>query len=320
MSLLRSLKLTVNKIDLKPFTYINRFYSKMSAIQTAAILIIGDEVLNGKIKDTNSHFFSKLMFNKGVNVRKILVIGDEESEIVESVKALTQKYDFVLTSGGIGPTHDDITYESIAKSYELPVSIHQDTVKRMERVKGSKKWKAINEATMRAQLRMATFPDGPNVEALFLDEKLWLPIVGVDKKLFILPGVPQLFQSLLTSLVDGPLKSRFAKAGENNYLRFFVTTKFSESKLSSFLSTIQSESDDYIVKKYGKEAAFLNSIKIGSYPHMGIKLNTISLLGKAQERELLRDLVAKTVKELEGTEIDEAEESLNSQDSRKFIE
>ncbi|KAH3686050.1 hypothetical protein WICPIJ_002969 [Wickerhamomyces pijperi] len=292
----------------------------MSAIETAAILIIGDEVLNGKIKDTNSHFFSQLMFNKGVTVKKILVIGDEESEIVESIRDLSQKYDFVLTSGGIGPTHDDITYESIAKSYGLPLSIHQETAKRMERIKGAEVWKSIDDTTMNAQLRMATFPEGPNVEALFLDEKLWVPVVGIDKKVFILPGVPQLFKSLLTNLVDGPMKSRFEKAEENNYIRFFVTTKFPESKLSSFLGSIQTESDAYIREKYGAEGASHNAIKLGSYPHMGIKLNTISLLGRSSERSYLRELVARTVKELEGTEIDEKQEYSNSQDSRKITE
>jgi molybdenum cofactor synthesis domain-containing protein len=88
---------------------------------TAACLIIGDEVLNGKTKDSNSHYLSKLCFSYGIQLKRIEVIPDDCGDIVKSVKNLVAAHDFVFTSGGIGPTHDDITYKSIAKAFYMPL-------------------------------------------------------------------------------------------------------------------------------------------------------------------------------------------------------
>lgn len=78
-------------------------------VKTAGCIIIGDEVLNGKTNDTNSNFLAKLLFDVGVDLKRIEVIPDEEEEIVEAARRMVDKYDFVCASGGIGPTHDDIT-------------------------------------------------------------------------------------------------------------------------------------------------------------------------------------------------------------------
>merc|ERR1712093_135831 len=102
-------------------------------IHTAACLIIGDEVLGGKTVDTNSAYMAKFCFQLGMALKRIEVIADDEDEIVEAVKRMSTNYDFVVTSGGIGPTHDDITYQSIAKAFSLPLILHDEAYAKMKK-------------------------------------------------------------------------------------------------------------------------------------------------------------------------------------------
>ncbi|KAI7688006.1 Molybdopterin binding protein, partial [Hortaea werneckii] len=103
-------------------------------INTAGCIIIGDEVLGGKTVDTNSAWFAKYCFSLGINLKRVEVIADDESEIVEATRRMSHNYDMVVTSGGIGPTHDDITYQSIAKAFSLPIVLHEKAYERMKRL------------------------------------------------------------------------------------------------------------------------------------------------------------------------------------------
>jgi len=261
--------------------------------------IIGDEVLNGKIQDTNSRFFAKYCFSKGIEVKKILVVGDEEDEIIESIKSLALKYDFILTSGGIGPTHDDITYQSIAKAFNLNLVLHQETVEKMIKLR-KKTSPILNKEAQDAQYRMATLPQGDDVENIYLNDELWVPVVGINQQIFILPGVPQLFESLLTRLIENHLIKRIPN--DNKFIRYFVTTEFSESEIAPKLTSLQSKAinDGY------------NDVKIGSYPHMGLNLNTISILGRFKNDDYIRKVVDYSVEQFKGTEIDPTQEEENS--------
>lgn len=259
-------------------------------IQSAAILIIGDEILNGKIRDTNSYFFTNFLFKKGIEVRKILVVGDYEDEIIEAIKLL-DKYDLVITSGGIGPTLDDITYESIAKAFDQPLKLHEETVVKMKKL--SKRKAVLNEQEEKAQLRMAIFPE--NAKVTFLDNELWVPVVSIKDKFYILPGIPQLFEKLLTLL----LQHLNPRIESNNFKRYFIKTKLTESQISPFLSILQNKSES-------------RNIKIGSYPHMEHDFNTVSILGREKHDEFIRNLVKETEIALEGEEINEETEKFYS--------
>ncbi|KAK4692505.1 hypothetical protein P7C71_g4719, partial [Lecanoromycetidae sp. Uapishka_2] len=103
-------------------------------IHTAGCIIIGDEVLGGKTVDTNSAYLAKFCFKLGMSLKRVEVIGDDEAEIVEAARRMSDNYDFVITSGGIGPTHDDITYQSIAKAFELKLVEHQAALDRMKKL------------------------------------------------------------------------------------------------------------------------------------------------------------------------------------------
>src|SRR5688572_4598 len=89
----------------------------------AAMLVIGDEILSGRTKDRNIGFVADTLTDIGVDLMEVRIVADDEAAIIEAVRALATQYDFVLTSGGIGPTHDDITADSVAKAFDLPIGI-----------------------------------------------------------------------------------------------------------------------------------------------------------------------------------------------------
>ncbi|KAF8688485.1 Molybdopterin binding protein, partial [Rhizoctonia solani] len=171
-------------------------------IKTAACLIIGDEILNGKTHDSNSNYFAKFCFERGVALKRIEVIADDEGEIVEASRRMVKNYDFVVTSGGIGPTHDDITYASLGVAFNNPLVLHQPTLERMYEMSKHRP-ETLNQTQEQrtARERMALLPEGPGAEALFVCEDLWVPVSRLQGKLYVLPGVPSLFQKLLDGMV-----------------------------------------------------------------------------------------------------------------------
>lgn len=283
---------------LNPIKSIFRRSLPMSAhpISTAACLIIGDEVLNGKIKDTNSNYFAKFCFGKGIEVKHIAVVPDEEQDIIETIQRLSSRYDFIVTSGGIGPTHDDITYEAIGKAFNLPVALDESVAARMRKL-GKSKIDPNNKEAMAAQLRMATIPIGSNVDTIYIAEDLWVPVVSINNKVHILPGVPQLFTRMLDGLspyIEGRLPS-----SDQQLIRFYVATKLRESEMAPYLTRKQAEVDS-------------KGIKLGSYPHMSIGINTVSIIGKESHREYLREIVKDVEEKLQGTEVSKEEEEKHS--------
>src|SRR2546426_437180 len=95
----------------------------MSEIVTAGILVIGDEILSGRTKDKNIGFIAEYLTNIGIDLREVRVVADEESDIVDALNALRRRYTYVFTTGGIGPTHDDITAGSVAKAFGVSIDV-----------------------------------------------------------------------------------------------------------------------------------------------------------------------------------------------------
>src|SRR5271168_5350179 len=104
---------------------------------TAAVLVIGDEILSGRTKDRNLGYIAEYLAGIGVDVKEARVVGDVEAEIVAAINALRARYDYVLTTGGIGPTHDDITADAVARAFGVPIYEHPEIIAMMtERWKG----------------------------------------------------------------------------------------------------------------------------------------------------------------------------------------
>jgi len=202
------------------------FYDKR-----AVILIIGNEILNGRVQDTNSHYFCKKLFELGVRVCRILTIPDDELIIAEEVKTLSPQYDFIFVAGGVGPTHDDITLASIARGLNRPLVLEpvlEEIIRRHCRDEHDIFW-----------LKLAQVPEGTE---LIGTEKLTFPVLKI-MNIYIFPGVP------------GILERKFEGIQEEfrcpPYYRHEIEVKANEAHLVPILNSV--------VKKFA-------DIQVGSYP------------------------------------------------------
>lgn len=198
--------------------------------KTAGIVIIGNEVLSGKTLDINSHFFCTELRRLGVEVQKISTIQDEIELIGQEVAAFSKRFDFVFTSGGVGPTHDDVTIDGIAEGFGLKVVRHPDIERRMRQRLGDQ----VNEA----RLRMANVPEGAT---LLATEALFAPIVNIYN-VYIFPGIPKILQERFHAIKerfrDAPyyLKNVYVKYGEGVIAEMLnsLLVKFPQLMLGSY--------------------------------------------------------------------------------------
>ncbi|HYE75350.1 MAG TPA: molybdopterin-binding protein [Blastocatellia bacterium] len=149
---------------------------------TAAILVIGDEILSGKTDEQNARFLIRELHELGVSLRRILTISDDIEEVAEATKELSSRYDHVFTSGGVGPTHDDVTIVGIAQAFDVPIVRHPELEERLRKYFGDD----VNES----RLRMADVPKG--AELIQAEDLKW-PVLVV-RNVYVLPGVPDLFR------------------------------------------------------------------------------------------------------------------------------
>ena len=162
--------------------------SAQSEIVTAAVLVIGDEILSGRTKDKNIGFIADYLTAIGIDLKEVRVISDDEAEIVAAVNALRARYTYVFTTGGIGPTHDDITAECVAKAFGVPIDYHPEAVailkERMAKIGGE-----LNEA----RLRMARIPQGA---ALVKNKVSGAPGFWIEN-VIVMAGVPSIMQAMV---------------------------------------------------------------------------------------------------------------------------
>lgn len=155
---------------------------------TAGIIIIGNEVLSGKTQDINSTFLCRELRSLGVDVRRIIVIPDERELIGSTAAAFSDEWDYVFTTGGVGPTHDDVTVEGIALGFGVPAVIHPHLEKRLQDRYGNE----LNSA----RLRMALIPE--NSELLGLGS-IFAPVIRY-RNIYIFPGVPRILQERFAAI------------------------------------------------------------------------------------------------------------------------
>jgi molybdenum cofactor synthesis domain-containing protein len=200
--------------------------------KTAALIVIGNEILSGKVADTNSTFLARELRSVGVTLRRIVVVPDELDEIAGAIRDLQPRHDVVFTSGGVGPTHDDVTIAGIALGLGRPVVRHPMIEQRLRELFGDK----INEA----RLKMSEVPEGTE---LIFEGEMNFPTLKFDN-IYILPGIPELFQGKVRAL--GP---RFAV--DPFYLRI-VYTREMESAIADFLNETLRAFPDLLLGSYPK--------------------------------------------------------------------
>lgn len=182
--------------------------------KTAGIILIGNEILSGKIRDENAAYLCRELRALGVDVRRIAVIPDEVGLIADEVATFTKAFDLVFTSGGVGPTHDDVTIEGVARAMAVPVVRHPELVALLERYYRGK----VTEAA----LRMAEIPDGAE---LLTGGTLRFPTI-LMRNVYVLPGVPEIFRQKFEALRerfrDQPihLKNVFVRIGEGSLAEY----------------------------------------------------------------------------------------------------
>ena len=161
----------------------------MSEIVTAGILVIGDEILSGRTKDKNIGFIAEYLTNIGIDLKEVRVVSDDEADIIAALDALRHRYTYVFTTGGIGPTHDDITADSVAKAFGVGIDHHPEVVARFrERWSGQE----LNEA----RLRMARIPDGAE---LIQSATILAPGFKIGN-VIVMAGVPSIMQAMLDAV------------------------------------------------------------------------------------------------------------------------
>lgn len=200
-------------------------------VVTAAVLIIGDEILSGRTQDVNLQFIAKFLLAKGVVVRECQVIPDIEEVIVSRINSVRYTHDYVLTTGGIGPTHDDITAESVAIAFGVHLVENQTIANRIKRVEAP-------PDVMTNRLRMARVPEG----ATLIENSTGGPQGFQIENVYCMAGIPSVLQNMLPNItfVGGDVvKSRT------------IAVHTGESTISAHLSEIQN--------RFGE-------LSIGSYP------------------------------------------------------
>jgi molybdenum cofactor synthesis domain-containing protein len=157
-------------------------------IVTAALLVIGDEILSGRTKDKNIGYIAEYLTAIGIDLKEVRVVSDDEAAIVEALNALRARYDYVFTTGGIGPTHDDITADSVAKAFAVSIDYHQEVVELL-RARFAERGTEMNQARM----RMARIPEGA---ALVPNKISTAPGFWIGN-VIVMAGVPGIMQAML---------------------------------------------------------------------------------------------------------------------------
>ena len=160
-------------------------------MKTASIIIIGNEILSGRTKDTNSNFLAKILVKKGIALREVRVIPDNHNIIKSVVNSESSLKDYVFTSGGIGPTHDDITAEAVASSFDVPLFVRDDAVELL-----AMNYKNGKKDLNAARLRMARIPEG----AKLIKNKISGAPGFIIKNVFVMAGVPQIFEAMVQEI------------------------------------------------------------------------------------------------------------------------
>ncbi|MGI3212305.1 competence/damage-inducible protein A [Roseovarius tibetensis] len=159
---------------------------------TAAMLVIGDEILSGRTRDANMAHLATELTRAGVDLCEVRVISDDADAIVAAVQALSGAYDVVFTSGGIGPTHDDITAENVARAFGRPISVRDDA-----RAILAAHYAARDQELNDARLRMARIPDG----AALIDNPISAAPGFTIENVHVMAGVPSIFQAMVASVL-----------------------------------------------------------------------------------------------------------------------
>lgn len=233
--------------------------------RTAGIIIIGNEILSGKVRDSNAYYLASELRALGVSVLQISVIPDDVAAIAATAREFSFRYDFVFTSGGVGPTHDDVTMAGIAQGFGVPLKQHPGLAGFFR----ARYQDRLNEAVM----KMAEVPEGAELIGI---EDLRFPAISY-RNIYIFPGIPQYLADKFSSI-----KERF-RSSSFHIKRFFL--KANESDIADVLNKIVAEN---------------RMVDFGSYPVLGNPEYKIIITAESKSESALDKAVQELLHSLPG--------------------
>jgi molybdenum cofactor synthesis domain-containing protein len=200
-------------------------------IRTAAALVVGNEILTGKVRDQNVEVLARELFGLGVSLRRVVLCPDEVGVIAEELNLLRRQYDAVFTSGGVGPTHDDVTMEAVALAFDRPLERCAELANLLLDYYG--------ERLTESHLRMADLPAGYRLESTA--DARW-PAVAVDN-VYVLPGLPEVFRLKMPII-------RQRLQGGKAFISRAVFTLCDEGEIAALLSRVVADFPEVAIGSY----------------------------------------------------------------------
>ncbi len=254
-------------------------------VYTVALIVIGNEILSGRTQDANTAWLAEKLTSMGVVLYQVRVVPDIESEIIDAIHQLKDRADYVFTTGGIGPTHDDITSQAVAHAFKVPLELNQEAYDILVRHYGSE------EEVTPPRKKMAMVPKG----AILINN----PVSGAPgfqmDNVFVLAGIPRIMQGMFD---DVKTKIKQGKPVMSNT----ITCSLSESAVAERLSAIQDRH---------------KSVEIGSYPHFRGGLLGLSLVLRSTEGDPLDQATCEVIDMM--TELGAEPNALSIQSPGNFV-
>ena len=229
---------------------------------TAALIVIGDEILSGRTKDVNIGATAEFCTDLGIELKEVRVVSDETDDIVDAINALRARYTYVFTTGGIGPTHDDITADAVAKAFGVDLPINPQARAMLEA-----RWKETGTEVNEARLRMARIPVGADLIVNSVSAAPGFRIGNVH----VMAGVPIIMRAMLEALTP-TLK------GGKKVQSVTIKAAVGEGTVGGPLGALQEQYPD---------------VKMGSYPQMGNKQVMTELVLRSSDEARLHEAAAK---------------------------
>jgi molybdenum cofactor synthesis domain-containing protein len=229
---------------------------------TAALLVIGDEILSGRTKDVNIGATADFCTDLGIDLREVRVVSDDTDDIVDAVNALRQRYTYVFTTGGIGPTHDDITADAIAQAFGVALPINPQARAMLE-----ERWAQTSTEVNEARLRMARIPEGADLIVNSVSAAPGFRIGNVH----VMAGVPKIMRAMLEALAPT------LRTGRKVHSRT-VRCNVGEGTIGGPLGELQAQ---------------YPTVRMGSYPQMGVGRPTTELVLRSSDEALLEEATAR---------------------------
>ncbi len=240
----------------------------MSDTVTAALVVIGDEILSGRTKDVNIGAVADFCSDLGIALGEVRVVPDIEDEIVNAINAVRARYSYVFTTGGIGPTHDDITADAVAKAFGVALPINPEARAMLEA-----RWRQTGTEVNEARLRMARIPEGASLIVNSVSAAPGFRIGNVH----VMAGVPVIMRAMLEAIAPTLKGGRKVKS-------ITILCRVGEGSIGAAFGVIQAEFPD---------------VKMGSYPQMGQGLVLTELVLRAADEGRLA-VAAERVKAMVG--------------------